>query len=467
MLDKRNVQTALRHGKVRRRRGIATLWTILFIPVLLLLFIIAVEAGYLWLSRVELENALEAAALAAVKEWGDANGGSTWVPRQIGVEYAAANTINGVPVAIDMNYNAANLPNENDSCDGDLVFGAITNEDYECGDLVIFNAGIRPSCAAGEVLVDASEQGSLRTANLHEWGIAFHRDENTPDNLRIKSVTLDFLEPAANDAYFDVVSFGLADDVAPYKVECEGAGPDQPDVYGFTKYTPGTPVSSPTDQIQWAFDGLAYGGTRAKILKFNFYEDPDTGDPGFEPCDRFRFGVKAVREDTSAEYDGDEVGYDPTGPKPDDVWVTVTVEFSLGVSGYLPPASPQPPTISTATDRLDDTTDPKDCPCEPVTYDDDCPNSLIVHPADIPDLPCPPAAATTNNGQSYALIGGAGLRDFAVRAQKTIEVPGLICWFCTLPIGPFNVSACSTAMYDCIDRRPRLVRVEEFICPGP
>ncbi|GIX01576.1 MAG: hypothetical protein KatS3mg112_0513 [Thermogutta sp.] len=42
--------------------------------------------GHLWLARVELENALEAAARAAVKAWGLMPVAvSTYIPRQIGV----------------------------------------------------------------------------------------------------------------------------------------------------------------------------------------------------------------------------------------------------------------------------------------------------------------------------------------------------------------------------------------------
>jgi len=52
------------------RRGIATLWPILFSGAMLLILCFVVEIAHLWLTRVELENSLEAAALAAVKEWG-------------------------------------------------------------------------------------------------------------------------------------------------------------------------------------------------------------------------------------------------------------------------------------------------------------------------------------------------------------------------------------------------------------
>ena len=440
ILDERSLRARLRRRRVQGRRGIATLWTILFIPVFLLLFIIAVEAGYLWLSRVELENALESAALAAVKEWAETpftGPGWTLPARQLGVEYAAANTINGVPVDIDLNYDPDKPPNENASCDGDLIFGAITNEDYQCGDLAIFNAGIRPSCGAGEVLIDASGQGNLKTANENEWGIAFHRDENTPAGILIERITIDLGDPADNDAYFriDGLSPLTISDNTNDKVQCSGGTPSQEDVYGLDRNT----------QIDWTFSERYFSDTRAKVVTFTFDEDIVSGDPGFEPCDRFRFGLAVVRDDTSDQFDGDDVGL---------LNVTITIEFNIG-----------PPVTGTLNDTEYKS---NECECDPLNpYDDFCTSSLIVHPAGIPDLPCPPGSAAKNDGQSYGLTPGAADRDFAVRAQKTIEVPGLICRFCSLPIGPFSVSACSTAMYDCNDQRPRLVRVEEFICPGP
>jgi len=428
-------------------------------PALLLLFIMVVDIGQMWYARVELENSLEAAALAAVKEWGDANGGDTLVPRQVGLEYAAANTINGIPVAIDTNYNPANPPNQNNTCQGNLVFGAVLEEDGDPCVRYIFNAGLQPSCGAGEVLIDASGQGSLRTANLNEWGIAFHRNENTPDNLCIKSVTLDLYTPAGNEGYFDIGTFGLSpNNPTNWKVRCPGGTPSQPDIFGFP---------SPATQIQWSWDGLAYAGTKAKVLKFNFYQD--AGDPGFQPCDRIRFGVKVSKDDTSNEYDGDDVGFPPKNAN-DYVLVHVTVEFSLDASGYLPPAGPQPPTVSTAEATMqNDFSRQRECFCAPDPYDEFCLQSLKVHPLQIPDLPCPPASAGNNNGQSYALTSGAGLRNFGVRAQATHQIDTLLCRLCGSLFGPYYVSACTTAMYDCEDKRPRLIRVEQedFICPGP
>ena len=51
---------------------------------MLVLLSVLLGIASLWLARVELETALEAAALAAVKEWGDQGGGETFVPRQVG-----------------------------------------------------------------------------------------------------------------------------------------------------------------------------------------------------------------------------------------------------------------------------------------------------------------------------------------------------------------------------------------------
>ncbi len=116
-------------GRRRKRRGVAALWLILTLPVLLLLLAVVIEIGNIWLARVELENALESAALAAVKEWGDAGGGGdTETARLVGVEYGGANTVTGSPVGIGTNWNAGNTPNENADCAGNLIFGAVVTD---------------------------------------------------------------------------------------------------------------------------------------------------------------------------------------------------------------------------------------------------------------------------------------------------------------------------------------------------
>ncbi|MEQ8789772.1 MAG: pilus assembly protein TadG-related protein [Pirellulaceae bacterium] len=175
-----------------RRRGAATVWLIILLPLLVILLGVVIEITHLWVARVELENSLEAAALAAVKEWGDANGGLGTAPaRNVGVEFAQLNCVNGVPVEIGSNLGlvAANNPNLNRLCDpqksdmdlttlprpdGNLVFGSIIDNN---GTLE-FHAELEPSCGCVcDVIVEAKgnrdELGTCDPMNDFGWKICF------------------------------------------------------------------------------------------------------------------------------------------------------------------------------------------------------------------------------------------------------------------------------------------------------
>jgi len=52
---------------VHRRRGVATLWLILALPLFLIILGALLEIANLWLARIELKNGLDAASLEAVK----------------------------------------------------------------------------------------------------------------------------------------------------------------------------------------------------------------------------------------------------------------------------------------------------------------------------------------------------------------------------------------------------------------
>jgi len=112
-----------------RRNGIAKIWLILVLPCMVIALCLVVEISNLWIARAELETALEAAALSAVDRWGDDSEAIVGVAnsqnaRNDGVSFAAANTIRGTALALDDNYlNGA--ANQNDSANGELVFGAI------------------------------------------------------------------------------------------------------------------------------------------------------------------------------------------------------------------------------------------------------------------------------------------------------------------------------------------------------
>lgn len=424
------------------RRGSATIWLIATLPVLLILFCFVINIAQQWLARVELENALEAAALAAVKEWGDAGGGDTLIPREVGIEYANLNRVRGFRVQIADNYDpVTGGVNQNKLCDvvkgpppdGNLIFGAITRDDPEFP--VTFNAGVRPSCAAGRVLIDASGEGNLQTDHNNEWGISFQQtDPPAPAGLMITKVEINVRPNPGDEAIFfgtPLVSEILVDGNADAAVR-DDSGNRQADVKGFT---------DPLGQIEFTIDPM-----EPWILTIEFFpdNDPDGGtDAGFEICDRMRFGAEVhAKEVGNAQIDGDEIGQIPA---------LVTVYFNNGTS---------------VTGSMFDNTESKNDCFNPALTGGFCPDpSLIVHPTMIPDLPCPPTAAEKNNGQSYLLLGG-GFAEFAVRAQATVNVSPLCRCLCAFN-DDYCVSAKTIAVYDCVTRRPKLIRVDRFICPGP
>jgi hypothetical protein len=145
------------------------LWLVIWLPCLLTLFCVLVGVANLWLARVELENSLESAALAAAKHWGAADGGDTEEARDVGVAFAAANIVRGNVVAIGPNYDpVGGGPNDNDDClpaRGNLVFGAIDDSDP---DNIVFDAGAAPSpCGGGSLKYGVRAQASLPVQPLN------------------------------------------------------------------------------------------------------------------------------------------------------------------------------------------------------------------------------------------------------------------------------------------------------------
>jgi hypothetical protein len=400
----------------------------------LILFGFVVELGHLWLARVELENALEAAARAAVETWAESGGGSTYPARQVGVAYAAANRVRGLPLQIDLNYDPAATPanpNENLTCcvkpgdplgdvlaGGNLVFGAIRRDpDGLCP--ITFDATRRPGCSPGTVLIDATAQGPGNLAQDNAWGIVFRPAPDLPDGLTIARITID-LQAGGGSGRFDFTSSGpILSENSPIPIL-----PCHDDVEGFPN--PGSQiVFTPTS---------GYSPT----LTIDFWSDPVSGDRGFEPGDRIRFGARTTGVSSgSGQDDGDGIGRDQ---------VKVTVVFAIN-------GIPLPPVSGTFFDNTETSND-----CQPT-----CP----VHPSGIEDLPCPPASASNNNGQSYVILGGGSGQDFAVRAQAVLAVPSPICKLFGLTIPRYRVSAKTIAIYSCADQRTRLQRVDQYMCSTP
>jgi len=431
----------------RQRRGVATLWLILALPVLVLLLGVVIEIGNIWLARVELENALEAAALAGVKEWGDAGGGDTQTARNVAITYAASNTVTGTAVAITSNYQSpppAGFRNQNATCTGDLIFGTITEDTIPW----VFDAYEEPSCGGGTVLFDVTGLGNLKEGD-NRWGIAFRRTADAVlNNLKIEWVEID-LSPVGLVFDFTVNPPAVSPNTATGGA-VDGGSYDQPDIGGYPFGTlpppPGTVVgaagfTAPSSQIIFS----PTTGTPT-VLRIDFFAD-GTNDLGFEPGDRFRFGASAGRVlggGNIQQKNGDDIA-----------GARIRLKF-VGL-----------PFISTGT-YVDDTT-AQISNCGAGYLDPTGEGQLVVHISGEADLPCSASSAQTNNGQSWVELTGGSGRDYGVRAQATVPVNSVCCRLFGATTGIFSVSACATARYTCADQVPEMIRVrpENYFCPGP
>jgi len=118
------------------RRGIATIWMILLIPVFFTLFGVMIDIARVWVAQIELKTALDAAVLSGVKTWAD--GGNTVANRAAARDdtlvAADANTVVGldsanpsfaVALTLDRNETLGGDANDNTSPNGEVVLGSL------------------------------------------------------------------------------------------------------------------------------------------------------------------------------------------------------------------------------------------------------------------------------------------------------------------------------------------------------
>jgi hypothetical protein len=437
-----------RPHSIFRRRGVATLWLVIWLPVLLVLFCVIVGVAHLWLARVELETGLEAAALAAAKHWGGQGGGDTQEARQIGVAYAAANNLRGNEVTISENYDPAATPcgainpNQNlsyelmqDEPRANLIFGAIEVINGE----VVLNPNVCPGGGPGTVLFDATGNGGGALGAENAWGISFQKASGpVPANLKIDAVEINLRGAGGSANGSFAASLVISENTASQPAVHDNSGNEQDDTAGFNV----AEINDPADtQIEWSL-----AGPGNSVLRFDFRPDPTNpgGDQGFEPGDRFRFGidVSGVSKGDAAD-DGDGIGRDVA---------TATVYFSIA-------GAPQPPVTAEFidnTDRMNDCLDPAEM--------NSTTGTLVVHPSLIPDLPCPATSAPNNNGQSYVLIRGGEAGRFGVLAQAIAPVQKF-----NFPllgdVDRYAVQAKAVAEYDVLTGRVRLIHIDRLLTP--
>jgi uncharacterized membrane protein len=128
--------------RISRRRGIATLWVIVSLPVLLTLLIVLIDVSNIWIAKIELRNATDAAALSGSKTWGE--GGSTAQVRLDANDAFSTNTILGNAFAL--NTAQGGCTNGNIISTGELVLGSTT----DAGSVITFDCNGTPACVGGD-----------------------------------------------------------------------------------------------------------------------------------------------------------------------------------------------------------------------------------------------------------------------------------------------------------------------------
>jgi uncharacterized membrane protein len=122
------------------------LWILIMVPALATMLIFVADVGRVWQARLELQTAVDGAALAAVQEY-NINGEAA--ARQAAVDYAAANFAGDQSVFVD--------PNVGNAPSGDVVLGTITG----AGPLVFTDSATPLGCSPGTriaVLVRSEHQ---------------------------------------------------------------------------------------------------------------------------------------------------------------------------------------------------------------------------------------------------------------------------------------------------------------------
>jgi Flp pilus assembly protein TadG len=140
--------------RTSQRRGVITVKMIVALPSLVIMVGIVLEIGSIWLARIELENALESAAIAGVKVWSEQSKNNTIDPlsgpynglphanpdlpfilaatRTATQQAFAVNVIRGTAYALNSNnYGGPAIPgmnfHGNDLKTGNIVLGGFDN----------------------------------------------------------------------------------------------------------------------------------------------------------------------------------------------------------------------------------------------------------------------------------------------------------------------------------------------------
>lgn len=414
------IQTATAPKRTANRRGISTVWIIASVPALLTLLCLVLEVANLWLARVELKNAVDAAALSGVKTWGE--GSSTAAARTETQSTAAMNTVVGTAVALDLNSGAGT--NGNGANTGDILLGTISGTPGA----LTFNCNGTPSCITGTVnltiAVETDPSGDTFANPSEPTG-----DAET--SFRIES----FTQSAGTGAELQSIEFDLSPMMVT-PVSGGGAGIPVSDDGFFDLRAIGTndvnrSIGNPNTKP--SLIGRNFSGTAATFnytggngvdqfdsVLVTFGTPLSAGLPG---TNQYFFGTDTDRVGgdigggggVTAQDFGGEFGTDGGGGSGNDPFTSTGATVRVTVSGQ---------TFTGTLTRVS---------------------------ADRSEL---------------VLVGNlTGGDAFGVRAQTTMQVNSICSSLFGVTVGPFNVTAKSYARFVCSDGPPELVRIQTLICP--
>lgn len=466
------------------RRGVATLWMILAIPVVLVALCFAIESARLWLMRQQLIVSVESAALSAVIEMDGSLGVSgTLGARRSAAAFAAVNTVDGDPVPLALNYDPADVPNENADCDGDILLGTILERSGQR----VFNAGLPGGCGdavSGPKAVSLMRRSAggwqtVRMCNRSYSAMVVvatpnYTELSTPAVVRIRNVTADsfdfFLQSTNTGAPVASVAIHfLIVEAGRYTVAGDGVRMEA------VRY-----LSTATDRApnSWNGESRSYLNSYAQpvvigqVMSFN---DPDWSVFWSRGPNRSTPPTPTVLRT------GKHVGEDPDTTRAAEVVGYIVIEAGTGTMRGLPfyaqrspdfvrgmdnsppyvvglPGSPTAPGGFAVASQagmdgnngswavLYDTDPVSDTQLNLVLDEDQLSNAERNHITENVD---------------YVILAGP----YAARVRTQITVDYLCTFGC--PLTPPTLQAETFSFFDCLRHRARLTKVDRVICPGP
>jgi Flp pilus assembly protein TadG len=398
-------------ARLSNRRGIATLWVILSLPVLLTLLVVMIDVANIWLAKVELRNATDAAALSGVKSWGE--GFSTAQSRVDANDAFSTNTILGNTSAL--NTAEGGCTNGNVISTGELLFGSTT----DTGGVITFNCNGSPACVAGAITASLQANTIANpTQDTQTNRLSFQVNGFTgPAGATLNSVTIDLSTMVVDEGGGNVADNGFFD------FNVQGAPADNQSGADFAPAGANEAVILGGTFLSSTNGGATVGSTNAVLnatqtsltVTFN----------AFDPADTVIFAV-----------DTDRVGPD-NGNNGDDV-ADFGGHFGSGHNGGA-----NLDTITGATVTF-------------VISGQSFTGTLVADNVNNNDVSTVSIVDVLNGGDA-----------FGVRARKTVQISSVVDNFCGVTFGPYNITTESFARFQCNNGPPQLMHVDSFFCTCP